>query len=84
MAGWSGAGGILLTVATAATPHGLFLFLIVAQTIFGFGGGCNNVCFPISSSVMTEQWQNNHHQCRRLLAHFKISLGIAVSNAGIV
>jgi hypothetical protein len=32
------AGGILLTVAQAPTAHGLFLFLIVAQTIFGFGG----------------------------------------------
>lgn len=43
------AGGILLTVAKGSTAHSLFLFLIVAQTIFGFGGkSCSLDLLPAS------------------------------------
>ncbi|KAK9807684.1 hypothetical protein WJX72_006095 [[Myrmecia] bisecta] len=45
-------GGILLTVAQGPSQHAVFLFLIVAQTVFGFGVGGE---FPVAASSASER-----------------------------
>ena len=40
------AGGILLTVSTGPNARSLFLMLIIAQTIFGFGVSCSCAVHP--------------------------------------
>lgn len=46
------AAGILLTVATGPTPRAIFLFLIVAQALFGFGVGGE---FPVAAASAAER-----------------------------
>ena len=50
------AGAVLLTVATGPSPHSLFLFLIVAQTVFGFGVGGE---FPVAASSASERAESS-------------------------
>eukprot|EP00891_Asterochloris_glomerata_P008306 jgi/Astpho2/8306/e_gw1.00122.31.1_t len=45
-------GGILLTVSTGPNARSLFLMLIIAQTIFGFGVGGE---FPVAASSASER-----------------------------